>query len=144
MGCKVIALLLCVGTTAFCQSAAGNPGDLGRIQTVFTQPVSDLNTLPADWRMTNGAPPKMSVSPSAGVVQHKSLAQIDPGMIVHPPRSSVGVPPPGTLVARNLYPGLALLPIQWPRLKVQAIPTLWPRRKIGPCDGSEPAANPNQ
>ncbi len=144
MGYKVIAFLLCVGTTAFCQSAPVNSEDLGWIEAAFTQPVPDLNKLPADWRMTNLAPPKTFIPPGAGAVQHRNHAQIDPGMIVHPPPSRVGVQPPGTLVARNLYPNLALQPIQWPRLKVQAIPTLWPRLKIGPCDSGVPVPTPKK
>jgi hypothetical protein len=61
-------------------------------------------------------------------------------MIVRPPASSVGVQPPGSQIAQNLYPGLELLPIQqfkgepipttFPNMKVEQIPITWPQYKV--------------
>lgn len=62
-------------------------------------------------------------------------------MIVHPPKSSLGAQPQGTMVAQNEYPGLQFLPIEvasaelkpipiaWPNLKLQPIPIEWPKAK---------------
>jgi hypothetical protein len=75
-------------------------------------------------------------------------AQMDPRIVVHPPQSSLGVQPPGSLVAQNLYPGLQLLPIEqsrataepipaiWPHLKIKQIPIIWPKGVIKPVQGS--------
>jgi hypothetical protein len=79
---------------------------------------------------------------------------IDPQMVVHPPQGSVGVQPPGTQVAQNLYPGLHLMPIEqlklkgepipitFPNAKVEKIPTTWPGYKITAIQTgtSQPAA----
>jgi hypothetical protein len=50
------------------------------------------------------------------------------------------VPPPGSLVARNLYPDLTLQRIQWLRLKVHPIPTEWPKLEIRRIDSGAPPA----
>jgi len=68
-------------------------------------------------------------------------------MIVHPPPQHLGVQPPGTLVARNLYPKLQILPIQWPCLKIHPIPTVWPNLNLGmvskrPSGKTDPSGAP--
>ena len=71
-------------------------------------------------------------------------------MIIHPPKSSVGVQPQGTLVAQNIYPGLRLLPIgsaaalkpipaDWPRLKIESIPITWSNSTVLPVDSGSAA-----
>jgi hypothetical protein len=138
---RILVLFLCVGTTAFCQPAAPaavSPDELGRVETAFTHPAWEINKLPSGWNMTNTAPVRVLIQPKAGAAQHWNDVRIDPCIIVHPPPSSVGVQPPGTLVAKNLYPNLRFQPVQWPNLKFQRIPTLWPRLKIGPIGSGTP------
>jgi len=76
----------------------------------------------------------------------RDWARIDSQMIVHPPQSRIGTLPPGTPVARNLYPGLVFQPIgasklkalpiptRWPELKVEGIPTVWPKCVVKPAE----------
>lgn len=135
---RILVLFLCAGTTALCQPAAVSPDELGRVETAFTHPAWEINKLPSGWNMTNTAPVRVLIQPKAEAAQHWNDARIDPRIIVHPPPSSVGVQPPGTLVAKNLYPDLRFQPVQWPNLKFQRIPTLWPRLKIGPIGGGTP------
>jgi hypothetical protein len=146
----ILALFLCTGTMAFCQPAAPaavSPEELGRIQTAFTQPVWEINKLPASWQFTHSAPPTILTWHSADVAHAPNDAQIDPNMIVHPPPQHLGVQPPGTLVARNLYPKLQILPIQWPCLKIHPIPTVWPNLNLGmvskrPSGKTDPSGAP--
>jgi len=72
----------------------------------------------------------MTILPGPLALGRGSDAQIDPKIVVHPPQSSLGEQPPGTLVAQNLYPGLQLLPIEESKSKAEPIPTTWPNRKI--------------
>ncbi len=139
MRSRILVLFLCVGTTAFCQPAAGSPDQLGRVETAFTHPVWEINQLPSGWNMNNTAPVRVLIQPRAGAAQHWNDARIDPRIIVHPPPSSVGTLPPGTLVAKNLYPDLRFQPVQWPNLKFQRIPTQWPRFEIVPTVSGTPA-----
>jgi len=138
---RILVLLLCAGTTAFCQPAAPaavSPDELGRVETAFTHPAWEVNKLPSGWNMSSTAPVTVLIQPKAGAGQHWNDARIDPRMIVHPPPPSVGTLPPGALVAKNLYPDLRFQPVQWPNLKFQRIPTLWPRLKIGPAVSGTP------
>jgi hypothetical protein len=57
-------------------------------------------------------------------------AQMDPKMIMRPPKSVVGDQSPGTLVAQNLYPGLQLLPVDGSNAAVRPIPITWPKMKM--------------
>jgi hypothetical protein len=76
-----------------------------------------------------GQPLKMTVPLGAGSLRLGS-AQIDPQMVVHPPQTSMGVQPPGTQVAQNLYPGLLLMPIDGSKTKIEPIPTVFPTMKM--------------
>jgi hypothetical protein len=109
------------------------------VETAFTHPVWEINQLPSGWNMNNTAPVRVLIQPRAGAAQHWNDARIDPRIIVHPPSSSVGTLPPGTLVAKNLYPDLRFQPVQWPNLKFQRIPTQWPRFEIVPTVSGTPA-----
>jgi len=73
-------------------------------------------------------------------------AQIDPKIIVHPAQSRIGDQPPGTQIAQNQFPGLELLPIEWPQLKIKPIPTVWPKLKLEPISamGNEEQASPHR
>jgi hypothetical protein len=72
----------------------------------------------------------MIVLPKTGPLHLIDRAQIDPQMIIHPPKSSLGVQPPGTLVAQNEYPGLQFLPIESSSMKLEKIPITWPNLKL--------------
>jgi hypothetical protein len=73
----------------------------------------------------------MGILPNAVAARRWDPAQIDPKMIVHPPQSSIGVQPPGTLVAQNEYHHLQMLHIVSASFNLGAIPTQWPRLKKG-------------
>jgi len=147
MRLAIFALLLFSGTVAFCQSAVPapvNPGQHWLTPPGTAQPGRDFTTPPPDWHFYGVVPPRTLILPNAGPLRPRGDARIDPKMIVHPPPSSLGEQPPGTMVAQNLYPGLQLLPIEgakaraiptiWPNLKVQQIPTAWPKCAIKPVE----------
>jgi hypothetical protein len=149
----ILALFLSTGTAAFCQSAApapANPEKQWLMLPGTTQPARDFGKLPQDWHFTGIAPMKTMILRDQLAVPNgsdaQSRSQIDPKFIVHPPQSSLGAQPPGTLVAQNLYPGLQLLPIEelktkgepipttWPNLKIEQIPIVWPKAELLPVD----------
>jgi hypothetical protein len=96
--------------------------------------------------------PKILLVPAPEKAHPLNNAQIDPKMIVHPPQSSLGVQPPGTIVAQNEYPNLRIQPIDsarsaleaiptnWPAFQVEKIPTQWPSFRLG---GSRVASSSN-
>lgn len=132
---RILVLFLCAGSAAFCQPAvpaAMSPDELGRLQAAFIEPAREINKLAQGWHMTNTVPPRVLIRTDAGAARTWNDARIDPRMIVHPPPSSVGVQLPGTLVAKNQYPKLRFRPVEWPCLKLQKIPTQWPRFEIVP------------
>ena len=90
----------------------------------------------------------MLLPPQAGAGARLGDANLDPKFIRRPSARDLGVQPPGTQVAQNLFPGLVFQPIDggrcgppaagplattWPRLKVERIPTEWPGLKMGPA-----------
>lgn len=142
-----LTLVLCTGIAAWSQSAAPapvTPDRLGQIPSAFTRPLGDSSKLPSSWRITNVAQLETAIMPSAEAARRWDDAKIDPKMIVHPPQSSIGVQPPGSLVAQNEYPNLRMLPIeassakpiptQWSLLQIKLIPIQWPLCKVGPVD----------
>jgi hypothetical protein len=70
--------------------------------------------------------------PEAVDTKRLSKAEIDPEIIVHPPPSSIGVQPPGTLVTQSEYPNLRMLPIGSTNSDsgLEAIPTMWHRDRL--------------
>ena len=127
MRVAILALFLCAGPAAFCQpaaSSAASPDKQVLSPPGGLEPERDFTKGPAEWHIKGVVPMK------PGVAAQRDEAQIDTGMIVHPPESSIGVQAAGTLVAQNLYPGLRLLPIGESKVKAQAIPTVWPSLKI--------------
>lgn len=152
----ILALFFSTGATALCQSASPVPAKPEKQWLVLpgtAQPARDFTTLPQDWHFTGIAPMQSMKSvtlPNQLALQSgsgpQSRSQIDPKIVVHPPQSSLGEQPPGTLVARNLYPGLQLLPIEeskakiepisttWPNLKIEQIPIVWPKSELLPVD----------
>jgi len=131
-GLSLCGLFLCAGATAFCQSAANVPAQPdrpGQTPLVVIPSARDFSQLPSGWRPSNpmSVPqPKMLLVPAPQNAHPLNNAQIDPKMIVHPPKSSLGVQPPGTIVAQNEYPNLRIQPIETARSAVEAIPTNWP------------------
>jgi len=144
-----VLLFLCTGIAAFSQSAAPTPATpdrLGQILPIPIQSIRDFSKLPSSWHITYGAPQGTTIIPSEASARPWDDAKIDPKMIVHPPQTSIGVQPPGSLVAQNDYPNLRILPIessslktlptQWPLLQVKAIPLQWPKCQLDPTNSA--------
>ena len=55
---------------------------------------------------------------------------VDPEIVVHPSSSRIGVQPQGTFMAQNQFPGLRFLPINAAQAKVEPIPIVWPNLKM--------------
>jgi hypothetical protein len=117
----ILGLLLCAGTTAFCQSTApapATPQNLWQSPLVVTPPTRDFSKLPPGWHASPVVPwriliqPKALELPKAETNRRLDTGEIDPKIIVHPPQSSIGVSPPGTPLAQNEYPHLQMLPIE--------------------------------
>jgi hypothetical protein len=145
MRITILSLFLCAGTTAFCQSSAPAPvipDNLWQAPLGVVPPSRDFSKLPPGWHAVPLTPPRIMVVPKAAGTRPLKDAQIDPGIVVHPPASSMGVQPPGTAVAQNEYPHLRMLPIesagshveaipnQWPPNRLENIPTQWPTAEI--------------
>lgn len=130
MRLTTFALFLSAGTVAFCQSVApapANPGQRWLTPPGIAQFGKDFTILPPQWRFDSAAPIFRS---APGPLRPPDEAQIDAKIIRHPPPSSIGELPPGTLVAQGQYPGLQLLAIEQSQAKVQPIPTTWPNLKV--------------
>jgi hypothetical protein len=160
LGLFLCGTFLCAGTTAFCQSPANVPAvpdNWDQTPLVVTPSARDFSQLPSNWRPSNPTSlpqPKILLVPAPEKAHPLNAAQIDPKMIVHPPQSSLGVQPPGTIVAQNEFPNLRIQPIDSARLTVKAIPTNrpafpvqtipnhWPSFRSGGSLAA-PGANPN-
>jgi hypothetical protein len=116
MRITILSLFLCAGTIAFCQTGApapAIPNNLWQTPLVVTPPpIRDFSKLPPGWHAIPLTPPRILVQPKAVDTTRPKDARIDPGIVVHPPASSIGVQPPGTAVAQNEYPHLRILPIE--------------------------------
>jgi len=126
MRTAVLCLALTAGTVAFAQSNPAKPAEpfkLELTQPAFTQSAGDLAKARVELHGANTQLWNAFTISGPRQLQRKDNAQIDPGMIVRPPTSSIGVEPPGTPIAQNLYPGLRLLPIEESKAKQAAIPT---------------------
>ena len=152
MRIAILALLVSAGATAFCQStstAPAGPGKLGKIPPTFNWQGKDFSNQAPAWHMPSvAAQPMIELQPGPRSLQLRDHALgntlIDPKMIVHPPKSSLGVQQQGTLMAQNQFPDLRFLPIHgsgekslaipnsWPNLKLQQIPIEWPKFTLLP------------
>jgi hypothetical protein len=138
MRSALLVLSLCAGTVAYGQSNTAAPA--GSFKLELTPP--SITQPKADSQLPNKELWKAFANYGPREWRRRDNAQIDPGMIVRPPKSSIGVQPPGTPIAQNLYPGLRLLPIEefsaklepipteWPNLKLQDIPITWPKVEV--------------
>ena len=125
-GLASAVLVVCSGSPLVCQTpgqAPAEPGQSGNNAPSIVLSQKTLRMGPPAGQTTLGQPLKMPLPLGAGSVRLGS-AQIDPEMIVHPPQTSIGMQPPGTQVAQNLYPGLELMPIDRSKAKVEPIPTM--------------------
>jgi len=149
MRLTIFALFLSAGTAAFGQSAPPahvNPNPQGLTPPQCAQPGRDFSAQPREWHFNTDLSQKTIILPTHVPQHQKADTLIDPNIVVHPPQSSLGEQSPGAQIAQNLYPGLALLPIndwkgnakqipsKWPNLKVQNIPTAWPKLEIKPVE----------
>jgi len=126
MRTAVLCLALTAGTVAFAQSNPVKPAEpfkLELTQPAFTQAAGDSAKARVELHGANTQLWKAFSISGPRQLQRKDSAQIDPGMIIRLPQSSIGVQPPGTPIAQNLYPGLQLLPIEEAKAKQAAIPT---------------------
>jgi hypothetical protein len=152
----IFALSLCAATVAFCQSSAQvpvNPDKVDQLSPAFHWPGTDFSKMPPRWQTSSVSAPPMISLQNTGPTRRQDNAQIDPRMVIHPPKSSLGTLPPGTMVAQNVYPGLQLLPIEissakgqpspivWPNLKLQSIPIVSPMLKSLPVLSQAPVTN---
>jgi hypothetical protein len=129
MRAAFLVLTLCTGTVAFAQSNSAHPANSFKLeltQPAFTRPAANPSTPHMDLHATNEQLWNSFMISSPRVSKRSDSAQIDPEMTIRPPKSSVGVQPPGTPMAQNLYPYLRLLPIDEPNGKLAPIPTEWP------------------
>lgn len=142
----VLILFLCGVRAAVAQSNPAVPFAAPPNSSPWSAQERDFSKLPPNFRFMPGlatfALPKLP--------QHtpRFETHVDPQIIVHPPQQRLGMQPPGTQVAQNLYPGLVFQPIDeqcsrpevaqlstmWPDLKMQRIPTEWMKVKIAAVD----------
>jgi hypothetical protein len=147
-----LALFLCAGTAALCQSPAQTPFNFTwRDQSLpATNSPANPDKLFSDARLKPFASLKVFPRAEKNAAPWSQDAEIDPKVIIHPPQSSIGRLSPGTVIEQKEYANLRMLPIdsprpnmqaipaQWPNLKVQAIPTRWPQLEISPVLGTSP------
>jgi hypothetical protein len=115
----VLGLLLCAGTTAFCQSTSPYPATPSwQTPLVVTPPPRDFSKLPPGWHFSGVVPPRILLEPKMLKLPKPETngplvgAEIDPKIVVHPPQSSIGANPPSTPMAQNEYPHLQMRPIE--------------------------------
>jgi hypothetical protein len=99
----ILALVMCAGTSGFCQSAAGAPG--------AKNTPGPRATLPETWQNAQR-------SFAVFGAQAEESASTKARTFVAPPQ----------IVAR--YDGAEPIPGQWPNLKIEPIPTTWPKLKL--------------
>jgi len=103
--------LLCAGTVAFCQSPAPQKVDPDKL---FQMPKKFIEPAPPGFRTFKPLPPMKNdlILPRPTILTPRPKLynpQIDPRIIVHPPRHSQSK---GQDVSRHLFPGLKFLPLR--------------------------------
>jgi hypothetical protein len=104
----------------------------GSLPSPWTAQGRDFGKMTPGWPATMHTPEWIVIRPAPTTLKPFGDAKIDPMIIVHPSRTRIGDQPPGTQIAQNQFPGLKLLPIEWPQLKIKPIPTVWPNLKMEP------------
>ena len=130
-GLASAVLVVCSGSPLVCQTpgqAPAEPGQSGQKSPDAFLPQTEISKGPPVPITLDGVL-TMTLPPGTGKVRAPG-AQIDPKMVVHPPQTSIGMEPPGTQVAQNLYPGLELMPIDRSKTKVEPIPTTFSNMKV--------------
>jgi len=120
---------------ALCQSSAQapvNPRKPGELSPAFNWPGTDFSSIPPTWHPDSVPVQTIIVLRDAGPAKLRDNAKIDPGIIVHPPKSNLGVEPQATMLAQNQFPGLRFLPIEVSNTELGPIPILWPNLKLQP------------
>jgi len=125
------------------QANKANPDRLFQMPPQFSIQKPDFGKGLGSGNSLKAMPPVLLAPPKV----HMNQAEIDPGIIVAPPKQ-FDAQDKGTPVAQNLYPNLRLMPLgagklepiptEWPRLKVEQIPTVWPNLRmtaVGKPDG---------
>ncbi len=150
---------LCAGLAWSGAAAFGQSGTAGPLspnppgQSLWGELGQEFGKLPPGSPGAAKVPPWTVVRPAPAPREPLGNASIDPQMILHPTARDLGMQPPGTLVAQNLYPGLKFQPIDaqtcgpksgllsttWPKLKVEPIPIFSPDLKSLPIGGREPS-----
>ena len=120
MRLTILALFLCAGTPAFCQSAVQAPESDTQVQKAgVPQPWTNLNKRPADWFSTGAAPAPADIAPHTSFTWQWNAAAAD--------RKAIFPSPWPALVAKNELPGLPFrfeqIPTHWPNAKMEPIPT---------------------
>lgn len=152
MRLTILVLFIYAGTTALSQSATpGVPYNPQLKPPISNWQGTDFSAVPPLWNGSSINRLPIIMLPSPGPLRQLDRTQIDPQIIVHPPKSSLGTEPQGTLMAQNQDPGLQFLPIEssrtklektpitWPKLTIQPIPIVWPNYKLLPIRNQAPA-----
>jgi hypothetical protein len=133
MRLAILALFICAGPTAICQSTPPAPVNSEKPQGLpITQPWADFNKLPPTWLSTPNTP----IQPDSGVSPAWNKRQRDWKINPQQPLSGIGGK---TLMAQNDHPNPQLpnakvepIPTRWPNAIVEPIPTQWPDSKLLP------------
>ena len=175
MRCTLFALFLSAGTLALGQAGPASPLTpfVQEPLIPFGQAPSLWSTLnhnfgrmtPQQWEGLQGLHSWTVLLPPPKTVAPLGDASMDARMIRRPSGQNLGMQPPGTQVAQNLFPGLKFQPIDdplcpqqpgasqaeplsttWPKLEVKRIPTDWPTLRmepVGELGEAAPATGPH-
>jgi hypothetical protein len=137
MRLAILALFICAGPMAICQSTPPVPANSEKPQgPPVTQPRADFNQPPPNWLSTPNAP----IQSDSGVSPDWNKRQRDWKINPQQPLSGIGWK---TLMTQNDHPNPQLpnlkvepIPTRWPNAIVEAIPTQWPDSKLLPIQPS--------
>jgi hypothetical protein len=165
MRCSLSILILSAGTLAFGQTGPSFPFSSGQPSQSLSPwngqeiaPGPDFTKTP-EWRwnpaLSTLGTRMVLLPPPKSITVPLGDAAIDPQILRRPSPRDLGVQPPGTQIAQNLFPGLKFqpvdgqlsaqesfsphtgpLPATWPQLNVHRIPTDWPKLTMGPVGGN--------
>ncbi len=145
----LLAVILCAVPAALCQTPQPgllNPAQPQPTPPAFQFPGNDYSNKPPTWQSSHVSATHILSLPRMRVPPPPVGPEIDPDIIIHPPKSRMGDEPQGSLVAQNIYPGLRWLPINngkpipntWPKAKIEFIPITWPESQLLPIDTDSP------